>query len=139
MTTTIELIGTCLGTGVVATVANALVSWRKTGADRAKDQDTLAQAFAATLIAERKSLATELHEEREATDAAREEHASCRKLVGECIGRIEDQEVRLNRAEVALDDCKKQHETSTSDAKRLREQVRVLERRTSDPSTPRSA
>jgi chromosome segregation ATPase len=134
--TTIEVVGAVLGSGVLGGAIGKLVEWQKTKDERSKTQETLAQTFAATLMAERKSLAEELADERKATDTSREKHADCMQLVGEMAGRIEEAEVRLNRAEVSLQDCQGAHQAAASDARALRERVASLERKASDPSIP---
>ncbi len=123
--TTIELVASILGSGVVGSVATKTVEWQSNRHKREATQETLRETFAATLIAERKSLAAELADERKATDEARGEHGDCLEAVA------------VLRGEVA--ECKEAHRLSASDARSLRERVSQLEKRTSDPNFPRVA
>jgi hypothetical protein len=133
MTTTVEVIGAVLGTGLVSTVGTGLVAWRNSG--NARDQALLAGMD--KLVG---TLQGALDKNIARADAKAEAEAKALRLVGEMAGRIEHLEVAANRVEERLahteqklSACEHRDATNTSEMKRLRERLLKVERTTSDP------
>lgn len=130
-----EIVGTALGGGVVGGIATAVVNWRKAGVDARKNDDDAAAKREAAFVAGMKDLACTLQSALDARTkgegTAIAAHTDCLKLVGELSGRVESLEVLGQRTELALDDCKRLHESTTSDLRRSRERIAALEKKAS--------
>ena len=162
--TTIELLGVVLGGGTVSAVVGGVTTAAAARAQRAADAKKAdASVVVASIEADGKTEASladvmrdilaDMRAERvhlvaaAATEAARLEaraeeagakHVDCLKLVGEMGGRIDLLEPRLNRAEVALEDCEKKHSEAAAELATFKRSVanELSKRPPSNPGFP---